>query len=69
MQQVMQYNNADIDEDKNIEKSLHIFPKKHMKAILVMQMLLEMATDIIPIGLYYSIYIPIKKNLTIGKSL
>lgn len=58
----MQYNNADIDEDKDIEKSLHIFPKKHMKAILVMQMLLEMATDIIPIGLYYSIYIPIKKK-------
>lgn len=71
MQQVMQYNNADIDEDKDIEKSLHIFPKKHMKVILAMEMLLEMATDIIPIGLYYSIYMPIKKkNLTtIGKSL
>lgn len=62
MQQVMQYNNADIDEDKDIEKSLHIFPKKHMKVILAMEMLLEMATDIIPIGLYYSIYMPIKKK-------
>lgn len=40
MQQVMQYNNADIDEDKDIEKSLHIFPKKHMKVILAMEMLL-----------------------------
>lgn len=64
MQQVMQYNNADIDEDKDIEKSLHIFPKKHMKVILAMEMLLEMATDIIPIGLYYSIYMPIKKKKT-----